>query len=236
MILKKWSLAAIATLLVAPLSASALGVSVANVTTSGGTSWLEDGESITFDLLLENNSNVGVFGLGLGATGYEEGAVGSSDNHLVFTSGSNSSSDFNTVFVAGIDADGIQTSSGVTEQGNPNFPLFQQLRVQLYNAVSTTGATGDGSFDNGVGGGQTNGGDVHIQVTFTAQALGATFANPSTVSLNFGVGEFGNTAVGTGGSVLSFNNASYDVTVVPEPGTALLMGLGLLGLATRGRR
>jgi len=42
--------------------------------------------------------------------------------------------------------------------------------------------------------------------------------------------------VGNGGSLLSFNNATYTVQVVPEPGTALLMGLGLAGLTAGGRR
>ena len=92
MIFKKWSLAAIATVLVAPLSASALGISINSVSTSGGTSYLEDGDSITFNLLLENATNEDVFGLGLGATGYDEGAVGAADNHLLYSSGSNSSS------------------------------------------------------------------------------------------------------------------------------------------------
>ena len=236
MIFKKWSLAAIATVLVAPLSASALGISINSVSTSGGTSYLEDGDSITFNLLLENATNEDVFGLGLAATGYDEGAVGSADNHLLFSSGANSSSVFNTVYVAGIDADGIATVSGVYEDGNPSFPAFTELRVQMFNSVSTTGASGDGTNDNGIAGLQTNGSDVHIQVTFTAQALGATPGSPATVNLDFGVGEFGNSAIGAGGAALSFNNASYAVTVVPEPGTALLMGLGLLGLATSGRR
>ena len=32
------------------------------------------------------------------------------------------------------------------------------------------------------------------------------------------------------------NNASLQITVIPEPGTALLMGLGLAGLATTRRK
>jgi hypothetical protein len=34
----------------------------------------------------------------------------------------------------------------------------------------------------------------------------------------------------------AINNASITITVIPEPGTALLMGLGLAGLAAAGRR
>ncbi len=56
------------------------------------------------------------------------------------------------------------------------------------------------------------------------------------VNLDFGTGQFGNEAVGAGGAFLPFSNAGYSLTVVPEPGTALLMGLGLAGLATTRRR
>jgi len=44
--------------------------------------------------------------------------------------------------------------------------------------------------------------------------------------------DFGAVAVGTGGSLLAFSNDSLVVTVVPEPGTALLRGLGLAGLTS----
>ena len=38
-------------------------------------------------------------------------------------------------------------------------------------------------------------------------------------------------ALRTGGATAGFSNDSLTITVVPEPGTALLMGLGLAGLA-----
>ena len=40
----------------------------------------------------------------------------------------------------------------------------------------------------------------------------------------------------SGASDNTVNNTSVAITVVPEPGTALLMGLGLAGLAAAGRR
>ena len=56
-------------------------------------------------------------------------------------------------------------------------------------------------------------------------------------TLDFGTfANLGEVAVGDGGAILPFYNDSYNLTVIPEPGTALLMGLGLAGLATQRRR
>ena len=98
-------------------------------------------------------------------------------------------------------------------------------------------ASGTGNDDAGVGGGLTGiGSDIHIQVSFLVQGLNSTVGSPTAVTLDFGTGRFGNEAIGTGGSSLAFNNASSTLTIVPEPGTALLMGLGLAGLASIRRR
>ena len=244
MIFKNWSLALIAVALVAPLSASALGISVTNVSVTGtGTvGGLDNGDIVTFDLLLENATNQDIFGLGIGAYGYDEGDVGSTtDNHLLFvgstatdTAFANDGSGVIVPTVGILNSGGLANSvtSGV-ETGAP-FPFNTERRALLFNGISTTAANGQGNDDAGVGGGFTGlGADVHIQVSFLTQHLGVV---PTTVTLEFGTGQFGNEAIGTGGSVLGFSNASYTVTVVPEPGTALLMGLGLAGLASSRRR
>jgi hypothetical protein len=233
MSLKNWSLALFVAALVAPLSASALGVSVASAIASGPSNTLLDtGETITFNLVLENATAESVNGLGVGAWGYDLGAPGNPlDNPLIFISGSGTAQAFSAANTGagGVAFGGLQnTTTSAVQLGAP-FPYLDPLRVQLFNGVSTAGANGDTSQDLGIASNPISSGDVHMQVTFVAYQAG-------TVNLTFGVGQFGNAAVGTGGASLPFTNASYTVTVVPEPGTALLMGLGLAGLALGSRR
>ena len=69
-----------------------------------------------------------------------------------------------------------------------------------------------------------------------AQAHGAYHSGMPVGSIGrFGAWSFYPTknlgAIGDAGAVLDFTDASYSFSVVPEPGTALLMGLGLAGLA-----
>ena len=246
MIFKNWSLALITAALVAPLSAGALGVSIESTSVAGlGTaSALENGDVVTFGLLLENATQQDVFALGVGVYGYDEGAVGSaSDNHLVFVSSTGSASAFNTggIVVPSVgvlnNSDGLTNSTVAGVQSGAPFPFNQELRAVLFNGIGTSAATGTGNDDAGVGGGLTGvGSDIHIEVSFLVQGLNSTPGSPTAVTLEFGTGQFGNEAVGTGGSSLAFTNASSTLTIVPEPGTALLMGLGLAGLASIRRR
>jgi len=246
MIFKNWSLALITAALVAPLSAGALGVSIesTSVTGAGSVNALENGDVVTFGLLLENATQENVFALGVGVYGYDEGAVGSaSDNHLVFVSSTGSASAFNTggIVVPSVgvlnNSDGLTNSTVAGVQSGAPFPFNQELRAVLFNGIGTSAATGTGNDDAGVGGGLTGvGSDIHIQVSFLVQGLNSTVGSPTAVTLEFGTGQFGNEAVGTGGSSLAFTNASSTLTIVPEPGTALLMGLGLAGLASIRRR
>lgn len=234
-----WALAAGAALLaMAPISASALGISIVNVSSSGGnTALLQDGDVLTFDLRLENDTNIPLQGLGIGVTGYDRFNDGAFLNdHLRFVGGAVASSAFSTAFVPGTGSLGglpnIRTAP--TEIGTPP-PISNPRRVQLFDGVSLSASDGDGSLDTGVDGDLVGNGDVHFRVQFQAVA-GLTGITGNAVTLNFGTGPFGNVAIGVGGVVVPFQNASYTVGVVPEPGTALLMGLGLAGLAAKGRR
>jgi hypothetical protein len=133
MTFKNWSFALVALMLVAPLSASALGVSIQSVTTTGlSTTYLDGGDVITFNLVIENDSNEDIYGLGVGAWGYDDGAQGlSSDNRLVFAGGSSSAQVFSLDAGGGIYVDGINNLVPVHEEGSgpplsftQNIPAF----------------------------------------------------------------------------------------------------------------
>ena len=148
MILKKWSLALVALMLVAPLSASALGISITGVSSTGtSTTVLDNGDIITFDLVLENNDNIDVFGLGIGVYGYDQGGLGDEfDNHLAFAGGVAAQSVFSEVFNPGPPAQtfgGLDGTGPVREDGEA-FPISNELRVLLFNSAALTGSSGDG--------------------------------------------------------------------------------------------
>ena len=238
MTFKKWSLLAFAVALIAPMSASALGITVTNVSTSSPNAdgSLESGDTVTFDLLLSNPGGLSLVGLDVGVFGYDRGAVGAaSDNYLVFESAQSGAGAFGTIFSSGNNVLGLGADA---PQGEFDTGLADGGRaVRLFGGISTTPVTGDGTNDSGINGLQTNGADVHLQVTFSAQSLGATPGAPATVNLVFGIGQKGFDVQGTSGSLASqWSNATAAVTIVPEPGTALLMGLGLAGLAGIRRR
>lgn len=221
-----------ALLSLAPLSASALGISIVNVSSTGSSlTALSNGDIVTFDLVLENASNANVFGLGIGITGFDVGNDGNVNNdNLRLNGGAVAASIFEGTSTAGLD----NIRSGPTLIGRPA-PFFDPSRIQLFEGAALVGVSGNGSLDTGVGGGTIGSGDVHFRVAFRATTSLTGSTGPS-YTLKFGIGEFGNSAIGAGGADLPFDNASYTLSVIPEPGTALLMGLGLAGLALRGRR
>jgi len=142
-------------------------------------------------------------GLGLRAAGYDPTILTDGQGTVVPTS------IFNDTTTGPIPFGGIQNIATGEEQ--PPLVLTREgWSINLFQGVSTLTALGSGP--------------EFFQVQFVAGMPGVTTVD---------VGVFADFAdLYTGGDGI-VNNASLEITIVPEPGTALLMGLGLAGLAIR---
>jgi hypothetical protein len=178
------------------------------------------GDVVTIDVTLRSDGS-SVFGLGVSAVGYDTSVA-------TFTSGSVPANVLNAICVGpGTCFGGLANTTGSAFETTANSPNLPE--VQLFNGVSTVAVNGTGTNDQGVSTGVA--GDAQFQIVFSA-------AGPGTTTISLGANSaYGDDVVGTGGAVGSSTNASVTLIVpVPEPGTALLMGLGLAGLASAGRR
>jgi hypothetical protein len=193
---------------------------VASSGSGNALSALEPGDVVTVDITLRSDGE-GTLAVGAAASGYDRNVVS-------FDSGQAASAVMVQVCIPAVGCFG-----GI---GNvaANLPLAEAVDatagpfVQFLTAVSLTSNTFTGASDPGVVTGVA--GDAQFRLIFNADAAGVT-------QLNIGAfPEFGNAVVLAGGGDGVSNNTVVNLTVIPEPGTALLMGLGLAGLAAAGRR
>ena len=214
------SVIASAVLLAASVGSAATSFDILSTETSLGSplSGLQPGETVTISLRI--TGGVDVYGLGASAYGYDESVIDfqsgqsvASINHATcipsfgcFTGLSNQPSAQ------------THTETAIGASGN---------RVQIFNGVGLS-ATAYNPLDTGLDG-VVGGNGAQVRITFVATGAGSAV-------INIGTGYNGDGEV-LGGGVTNTNiNTAVEVTVVPEPGTALLMGLGLAGLAAAGRR
>jgi len=209
-----------------------------NVSSTGASnSSLQNGDEITFDLRLENATGAPINGLDVVVTGFDTpGTTNAISSGLQLVGGQVATSAFNTQ----LPDPGEPSFNGLENIRTAPVNIWalslsspQAVRTSLFAGVDTVSRVGNGNFDPGVGGGATLT-DIHFRVTYR---LVVNNSGPSqNLVLNFGIDEsLGHIAVGPGGATIPFQNATYGLTVIPEPGTALLMGLGLAALATRRR-
>jgi hypothetical protein len=179
---------------------------------------LSVGDEVTIQIRIRDA--VGVFGLGASVFGYDEGVAD-------FAAGDAVGSYLNPICVPGAGcfngltnlAGGALSESAIGANGN---------RVQIGNSAGLSAVTAVGDDNPGLDG-VIGGGGSQFNVTFRAVGLGST-------TLSIGTGYQGDVVVLAGGVTEQATNGSFTINVIPEPGTALLMGLGLVGLATAGRR
>ena len=211
-----------------PSIASALGISIISSSVTDG-STIDVGGSVTFTLAIENNGAADVFGLSADVTGYDPIAdtSGNLDGYLGFGSGTSAGQVLSTLSSGGAGFGGIDISAGPVQNFFVSNQNPQANTTNLGTYIGTTGVNSSGANDTGIAGNSISGGDVHFQVTFVnTWADFNSGTGHKNVTLNFGL-----TGVGALGASLPASGETFSLTVVPEPGTALLMGIGLAGLA-----
>jgi hypothetical protein len=210
-------------MLFAASTASAL---VTFTTTQSSYDNLNPGDEITIDIRISNPGGGNVFGVGGAAFGWDNGVVN-------FVSGSSVTEVLhNQCFTGVVCISGLTNQASGPRSEGPATPGSGR-NVQIVNAIGTTPTTGAASDQSPGLDGAIGGGDAQFRLVFRAAAPGVT-----TIQIGTNIDDpiLGNAVIGDGGAASNAANASVTVSVVPEPGTALLMGLGLAGLAMAGRR
>jgi hypothetical protein len=217
------SLIATAVFFVASAASAQITWSVNAFTSDGSAlSAVTPGATITLDITLRNSGSVN--GIGGAAFGYETGVVSLGAGSLLsahvlagFATGPGTG-------FGGLDnlvASAVQTSGPA--------PLRGEVQFMNGLSLSTTGIALTGTADIGIAAPNAVGG---AQFRLVMNAVGA-----GTTTVTVGTSEaYGDAIVLPGGAFGTSDNAAVNITVIPEPGTALLMGLGLAGLAAAGRR
>ncbi len=235
-------LAVASALLALPSMASAISLDIVGTSTggaSGGSATLDYGQTITFDLRIDwaGLAPGSVYGASADVTGYDLPDTNFDRQFgLALAGGTSVSSILNYVDIPTVGV--LPLGSGVDNQtGGPqeqyviNHLNPQAYTTNLFGGVRTSGHTGDGNLDHGIGSTLVSGGDIHFQVTFI-NVLPSSYAGPDlSTTLNFDL-----LLLDLNGDTIAASGDTFNLTMVPEPGTALLMGLGLAGLATTRRR
>ena len=221
-------------MLFAASGASALTFNATTSVSSGRPlNGLLPGDVVTIDIRMSNPAGVAIFGIGGGVQGWDNSVAqftsGSMNNGPYFcaTGGTLCGVGLNNGLAFGTDVDGNFAAAPADVQNVAGVGNY----LPIVQAIAVIGRAGNGVKDPGLDG-VVNGGGAQFRLVFTAGQVGVTTINIGTNANPI----IGNVVVLAGGNIEQAINANFVVSVIPEPGTALLMGLGLAGLAAAGRR
>lgn len=215
------SLIATAVFFVASAASAQITWSVNAFTSDGSAlSAVTPGASITLDITLRNSGST-INGIGGALFDYNSSVVSLGTGSLLSTA-------VLVQFATGPGTGFGGITNQVANAVEANGPAPLRGEVQFFNGVDLTGTPALGTADIGRVSGVAGGAQFRV-------IMNAVGAGTTTVSIGTS-DAYGDAIVLPGGAFGTSNNATVDITVIPEPGTALLMGLGLAGLAAAGRR
>ncbi len=200
----------ILSLLAASTSFASATWTVTATASGGDLNAMSIGDTLTLDVKLEMSAAAEMIAIAGSVNNYDTGVV--SVNAGASTVASQLL--FGTIIPSVGSFNGISNlESGVSDtsvQGPGQEDTFLSV-------LGTSGAGGDGTAES-----------AQFQIVYDVIGAGSTTLRIGTFA------DYADAFAGASDNVV--NNTSVAITVVPEPGTALLMGLGLAGLAAAGRR
>ena len=205
------SLIATAAILFSASTAFASATWFVTATASGGDlNAMASGDTLTLDIKLETSAPGEMIAIA--------GSVNNYDTSVVSVDAVASTVAANLLFAFIIPGTGsfngvANLESGVADTSNQG----AGQEDTFLSILGTSGAGGDGTTES-----------AQFQIVYNVIGAGTTTLRIGTFA------DYADAFSGASDNVV--NNAAVTITVVPEPGTALLMGLGLAGLAAAGRR
>jgi len=191
--------------------------SVAATASGGDLNAMAVGDTLTLDIKLEMSAAGEMIAIAGSVNNYDTGVV-SVDAGASSVNNGPTGTPADLLF--GFIQAGVGSFNGVTNLETSVSDTSIQGPGQedtFLSILGTAGAGGDGTAEA-----------AQFQVVYNVIGAGTTTLRVGTFT------DYADAFSGASDSIV--NNTGVTITVVPEPGTALLMGLGLAGLAAAGRR